>query len=287
MPKRFGGIARDHAINFQIERTRPMKLHCEAIQASEPDAPTIAFLHAFPMDSRMWEHQMLYLRGRANVVTLDIRGYGQSRVAEDAPFSMSEFAGDVKETLDAAGIARCILAGCSMGGYTMFEFWRHWPDRVAGMILCDTRAEADDDAARARREAQIRRIRDEGPSFMPDFAEQNLLSPQTRAGNPDLVRQVRETAAQAPSSVLIRTIEALAARPDSGPTLPTISVPVLILVGDEDTVTPLPLAERMAREIPGAQLAKIPDAGHLSPWENPDASNRAIEEMLRFNYDFS
>jgi pimeloyl-ACP methyl ester carboxylesterase len=168
-----------------------------------------------------------------------------------------------------------------MGCYTILEFWRRYPARVAGMILCGTRAEADSETLFRNRMSQIERIRAEGTGFLREFAEMNLLSPATRENQPALVEEVGRWVSQAPAESVIRVLEALAVRSDSGPSLPTIFVPVLAVFGEDDTVTPVECGERLAREIPDARLAKIRAAGHLAPLEQPEVVNEEIRTFLR------
>jgi 3-oxoadipate enol-lactonase len=174
-----------------------------------------------------------------------------------------------------------VFAGCSMGGYTMFELWRQAPGLIAGMVLCDTRAEPDTDESRAKRSEQIRMIRERGPDFMQYFVAQNLLSETTRTEQPGVVVRVKELVSQAPAETMVATLQALADRADSGPTLASINVPTLVVVGENDTVTPLAASERLRKDIPGAELQVIPGAGHLTPLEKPDEINALLGRFVK------
>jgi len=245
-----------------------------------PGAPVVVFLHAFPLDRTMWRAQGEALRAYAGVLAVDCRGFGASAAPPGAASSFGVFAEDICETMDSLGIAKVVLAGCSMGGYTAFEFWRRHAGRVVGMALCNTRAEADTDAIRTRRAEQADRIRKEGTAFVADWAVENLLSAATRETRPEVADAVRQTVLRARAESVVGALEALALRPDSTATLATIRVPVTVVVGEQDTVTPLALAETIASGIPGAQLVMIPRAGHLSPMENPDAVSDAIRGVV-------
>jgi pimeloyl-ACP methyl ester carboxylesterase len=242
--------------------------------------PVVAFLHAFPLDRSMWRDQWEGLRGDAGMLLADCRGYGGSAAPAGGEFSFAAFADDLRDTLDSLRVGAAVLAGCSMGGYTAFEFWRRHPGRVVGMVLCNTRAEADTDAIRARRAEQAGRIRDEGTAFLADWAAENLLSAATRDARPRLAEVVRETVRRATPESVVATLGALAGRADSTPTLATIRVPVAVVVGDGDTVTPPSLAETIASGIAGSRLTVIPGAGHLSPLESPEAVNDAVRALL-------
>jgi 3-oxoadipate enol-lactonase len=246
----------------------------------ENDLTPVVFLHAFPMDSRMWRSQVRFVAKKRRAVAPDARGYGNSKTADEITFTVPGYADDVIETLDELGVRRAIFCGCSMGGYAMFELWRRHRGRVAGMILCDTRAEADAPPAKQKRAQQIARIREEGAGFMVDFVAENLLGKRTRDTAPDIVGEVRQWASEAPAATIAANLQGLADRTDSGDSLPAIDVPTLVIVGQEDTITPLDAASRLAREIPHARLVVIPDAGHLSPVENPTAVNAAIAAYL-------
>lgn len=248
-------------------------------------APPLVLLHAFPVDSRMWREQLASLQGPADVLALDLRGYGRSEAGEE-PFTLELLADDVLETLSSlfpAGV-RAVFGGCSMGGYLAFEIWRRRPEAVAGLVLCDTRAEADTEEIRARRRDQVEKIRAEGAEFLPRLMLPNVLGAATRETRPELADEIRGWMSAPAPQVLIWTLEMLAARPDSGPTLATITVPTLVMVGEEDTITPRSCAEQIRDGIPGAELAVIPQAGHLAPLENPQAANQAIEEWLGRNF---
>lgn len=243
--------------------------------------PPVVFLHAFPVDSRMWRAQLAELGREHDVITIDFRGYGRS-VAGEEPYSMELFARDVLNTLSLLDepVSRAVFAGCSMGGYVSFEIWRQQPEAVAGLVLCDTRAEADTDDTRQKRCDQVEKIRNEGPDFLPRLMSQNVLGTTTRQQHPELVEEVKGWMGNAPAEVLIRSLQALGERRDSTPLLKEITCPTLVLVGEEDTVTPPECAERMRDAIAGARLTKVPAAGHLSPLENPDAVNSAIDTWL-------
>ena len=257
-----------------------MKLWAQIEKPAESSSTPLVLLHAFPMDSRMWRGQVAHFSWARTVVAPDARGYGHSKMPDGAPFTMRAYADDVADTLDSLGVDKAVFGGCSMGGYAIFELWNWHRDRVAGMILCDTRAEPDAAAARENRQRQVERIEREGAAFMVDFAAENLLGDHTRQSNPQLVAEVRQWVSEAPATTIAANLEGLAARADSGPRLPTINVPTLVIVGEQDKVTPLEAAQHLVNEIQGARLAVIPNAGHLAPLENPESVNQAIGGFL-------
>lgn len=259
-----------------------MKLGYES-RGDESGASPLVFLHAFPLTSAMWDHQLKHFARERRVLTLDLRGYGKSVDTDGSLFDVAQYARDVRETLTGLGITRAIFTGCSMGGYVIFELWRQEPGLFSGMVLADTRAEADNEEARAKRQKQTEQIQQQGAGFMPEFVVENLLSPYTRSHRPKVVAEVKQLVGQASPGTIVSTLRMLASRPDSGPTLATIDVPCLVAVGEDDQVTPRELSERLVRDIPNAELHIIPQAGHLSPLENPDEFNRTLDEFLTTN----
>lgn len=247
--------------------------------ASDYSLPLV-LLHAFPLNSEMWRPQLQYFGRTRLVIAPDFRGYGKSDEHDGNEWDVSTYAGDVRDTLQELKITRAVIGGCSMGGYTIFELFRQEPGLFAGMILADTRAEPDTDDGKQKRHQQIQKIQQQGTGFVPDFVVENLLGNYTRRNRPEVVEHVKSIVSNASAGTITSTLRMLATRPDSGPTLPTINIPCLVVVGEEDTVTPRENSERLVRDIPGSQLEIIPNAGHLSPLENPEGFNKAVERFL-------
>jgi pimeloyl-ACP methyl ester carboxylesterase len=168
----------------------------------------------------------------------------------------------------------------SMGGYVAFEFLRRHAERLRALVLVNTRAGPDDTDQRARRDVTIARIRRDGPAFLVDDMVPRLLAPASLQTQPDVVRQVRAMVAGNPAAGLIAALAAMRDRPDARPLLPEIRVPTLVIAGSDDQLIPLAEARAMAEAIPGAQLAVIPDAGHLAPLEQSVNTSRVIREFL-------
>ena len=239
------------------------------------EAP-IVLLHAYPLDSRMWDAQKAALGGR-RVLTPDFPGFG---TVPPGPESLAEFAGHVEREMDAAGISSAIIVGLSMGGYVAFRLWESHPERVAALVLADTRAGPDGAEAAARRADQAERARREGLEWLPDAMLEPVLGESTRRDRPDIAVTVGEMMLDASPEGVARALLAMRARPDSRPLLPTIDVPTLVVVGEEDRVTDAAEARTIAEGVPGAELVTIPHAGHLSNLENPEAFNDALLRFL-------
>jgi 3-oxoadipate enol-lactonase len=178
------------------------------------------------------------------------------------------------------GTGPVVLAGLSMGGYIAFECWRRRPAAIRGLVLADTRAEADTDEARARRVAMQARARTEGTGAVIDAMLPGLLGATTQTSDPHVAHEVRAWALETPGEAVADALEALRTRPDSRPTLSTITVPTLVIVGVEDTLTPPPAARLIADGVIGASLVEVPAAGHLSNVEQPAAFDTALHRWL-------
>jgi pimeloyl-ACP methyl ester carboxylesterase len=190
-------------------------------------------------------------------------------------------ADEVARLLDQLGLReRIILGGLSMGGYVCFAFVRKFADRLAGLILADTRAEADDDTARANRDKMIGFASTNPPSAVIEQMLPRLLGPRTLSARPEVVEEVQRIAsAQRPAGILA-ALQMLRNRPDSTPTLGQIRVPSLIIVGKDDALTPPSLAEGIASHIASAKLVELAEAGHLSNLERPVEFNEAVRAFL-------
>jgi 3-oxoadipate enol-lactonase len=241
--------------------------------------PPLVLLHAFPLNRAMWGSQVAALRDRFTVITPDYRGFGASDLPA-GPLTMDDYAADVLAMLDVLGHKRVILGGCSLGGYVAFRMIAHAADRVTALILADTRAEPDTDEGRQRRHAAIERIEREGPAgFVEEFAA-NLVGPTTKAQRPGVAAALRQIIGAPDARGLTAALAAMASRPDSRPLLASITVPALVIVGEEDALTPPASAEVMAKGMPHARLAVIPAAGHLACLEAPETFNRLVREFL-------
>jgi len=210
------------------------------------------------------------------VIAPDLRGLGASARGSGAT-SLDQHADDMAALLDHLAIENATVAGLSMGGYISFALWRRHRERVAALILADTRAGADSEEGRQGREKNARLAEEQGPSAIADQMLPKLLSPNAPAALRDQVRAIIESNDRAGIAAALR---AMAARPDSTPLLATIDVPTLVIVGAEDALTPPSEAEAMFNAIPGCRLAEIPGAGHLSNVEAPEAFNAEVTEFL-------
>lgn len=263
-------------------KKEPMDAYVKDIRLEYTDQGTgtpIVLLHAFPLDRTMWAPQLNTLSASFRTITVDLRGHGGSRVSH-APYTLEDLATDVKDLLDHLTIQEAIFIGLSMGGYILMAFYRLYPDRVKALLLADTRAQADTADGRAGRLEMIRTAVTQGASAIADIMIPRLLSARTIKTNPALVGEVRAMIVRNPVETIVADLRAMAARPDSIPLLAQIARPTLVLVGELDQGTPPSDARFMAERIPGARLAVLRDAGHLSNLEEPEAFNQAALSFL-------
>jgi pimeloyl-ACP methyl ester carboxylesterase len=242
------------------------------------DGPALLLVHGFPLDRSLWAHQVATLAGWRRIAP-DLRGLGAT-VAPDDDYSIAAYADDLIGLLDRLRVSRAVVAGLSMGGYVAFEMVRRYRDRVAGLILCDTRADADGPEGRASRDAMIALAQEQGVGVVAERLLPRLLGRTTQLTQPHVVEQVREMMTRAPVAGVVGALQAMKERPDSTPLLPSIGVPTLVVVGQEDEMTPPAIAKVMTGAIPSAAMTVIAGAGHLSPLESPTAVSRVMAEFL-------
>ena len=241
--------------------------------------PAILFVHGFPLDRWMWHPQVGALDGFLRVAP-DLPGLGESPLGE-GPASMASYAAELGRCLDRLHLESVVLCGLSMGGYIAFECLRQWPERIAGLALLDTRADADTEEGRRGRDRLIAEVRTRGAVAAADAMLPKLVGTTTAEAKPAWLSELRRRIERSPVEGVVAALEAIKARPDSTPLLGKIAVPTLVLVGAEDVITPPPLAEAMAGAIPGASLVVVPGAGHLPTLEQPHAVTEALQSLAR------
>jgi len=241
--------------------------------------PALLFLHAFPLGLGMWEPQASAFASSHQVIRFDARGFGGSPPG-DGLLTMERIADDAVGLLDHLDVSRAIVCGLSMGGYAAFALVRRHADRLKALVLADTRAGADSDAARAARAAQADKVRKEGSASIADAVLPKLVGETTHAQRPELVARLKETIAANPPRGIADALAGLAARADSTSTLREVRVPTLVVCGAEDVLTPVSESEALVRGIAGSQIQIIPGAGHLSSLENPEQFNLSLRKFL-------
>jgi 3-oxoadipate enol-lactonase len=240
----------------------------------------VLLLHAFPLDAEMWEPQVEALGDKFRFVTVDLLGFGESDAPQDrSAYSIEAYADQAKAVVDALGVGKVVLVGLSMGGYVILAFLRKYRDFAAGVVLADTRAEADAPEGIQKRTAQQKQVSEQGTAELIDALIGALLSQSTVERKRDVTERVKSLMDN-PAYGYIGALEAMKNRPDSTDGLVEIKVPSLIVVGENDGLTPPELSRKMHEHIGGSRLVVLPEAGHLSNLESPEAFNGALAEFL-------
>jgi 3-oxoadipate enol-lactonase len=176
--------------------------------------------------------------------------------------------------------APVVYAGLSMGGYIGWDFFRKYGSRLAGLVLCDTRATPDTPQAAAARLQTARQVLAEGTAPLADSMIAKLLAPATFAAGGDVVELVRRMILESDPRAVAAAACGMAQRPDATLLLSRIACPALLLVGQFDALTPVEEMRALAQAIAGSRFEIIPDAGHMTPIENPAATTAAIARFL-------
>lgn len=238
-------------------------------------------LHAFPIGASMWEPQMRSIPSGWRLITPDLRGFGGSTDADSqSVISMSDYADDLVALLDELGVERVVVGGASMGGYATMAFVQAAGERVDGLVLANTRAGADSPEARANRRNMLALVDREGPSGVAREMMPKLLGKTTRETNPQVEPFVRRLIKQQSQAAIRGAIHRMMHRPDSTALLAQVTVPALVITGEEDELIPVDESRAIAGSIKNSTLVTIPGAGHLSNVEQPDAFNNALNSFL-------
>ncbi len=237
------------------------------------------WLHAFPLNADMWRHQLEHPPAGWRLIAPDFRGFGGSAI-DSADVGVDDYAGDILALMDDLAFDRAVIGGLSFGGYVAFAMFRRAPERIAGLVLADTRPTADSEDGSAARRALLEAVRREGVGIVPDRQIPTVLGATTRGERPAVVAEVKRIIAANAAPGIEAAIVALMRRPDSTADLIRIQVPTLLIVGDEDEITPLADASAMHRAIRGSSMAILARAGHLSNLETPDAFSTTISEWV-------
>jgi 3-oxoadipate enol-lactonase len=240
----------------------------------------LLLVHGFPLDHRMWDGQIEELSAGLRVIAPDLRGFGGSGGAGDCT-TMARFADDLARLLDALAVKEPIaLCGLSMGGYVAWEFWRRHGERLSHLILCDTRSAADPpDAARLRRETADR-VLSHGTGILVETMLPKLFAKRTFERDPSVVEAARRMIVEAPPAGVAAALRGMAQRHDASDWLTRISIPALVVCGQEDAISGVAEMEQIARKLPHAQFVVVPDCGHMAPMEDATRVNRAIRRFI-------
>lgn len=246
--------------------------------ADKGQGPAVLFLHGFPLSLGMWDAQEA-LSDRYRIVRFDARGHGGSGVGDSA-LTMDRIAEDAAVLIERLRLGPVILAGCSMGGYAAFAFAQKHPSLLRALVLVDTKAGADTPEARKGRGELAAKVMKDGPPAALEAFLPKLVGETTKASRADVVAKIKDMVLATPKQGISDALHGIAARQDSTPFLREITVPTLVICGEEDVITPRAEAEILQKGITGAELAMIPKSGHLPSMETPEEFNRILGAFL-------
>lgn len=244
----------------------------------------VVLVHGFPLDHTMWASQIETLSKRYRILAPDLRGFGRTplgKIDRASGITMERCADDLADMLDALGIkGKVVLCGFSMGGYVAWQFWHRYRERLRGLILCDTKAASDSEEARAKRLETAAHISELGSAKFADEMLPKLFAANSLKQRREAVDRTRAVISQTPPASIAAALRGMAARPSMTATLSAIAVPTLAIVGAEDAISPPAEMREMTKAIKNAELVEVPDAGHMTPVENPTVVNEAIQGFL-------
>lgn len=248
------------------------------LDEGNPKGLPIVLLHAYPMNHLMWDFQMDPLKKDFRIIRYDVRGMGQTE-AGPFPFAFETLVDDLIALLDHLQISKAVLCGLSMGGYIALRTVSRNPERVLGLILCDTQSQADQNIGRLHRYEALQTMQQKGvPVWTEGFAKK-VLADETFEKQPTVVELLKRIVNSHSTLAVSRLTLALVSRFDTTEELPKIPVPTLVMAGEHDKLIPSENTQSMKERIPGAKLAILPHAGHMSNMENPQEFN---SHLLRF-----
>ncbi|SEQ47190.1 alpha/beta fold hydrolase [Lentzea albida] len=236
----------------------------------------LVLVHGHPFDRTMWRPQVEHFsRAGWRVIAADLRGYGETTVVSGTT-PLSTFASDLAALLDHLGVERFVLGGLSMGGQIVLECARTFPERLRGLVLADTFAQAETEEGRRARNDMAERLLREGMAGYAIEVRWKMVAPH----NPVVAEFVSQLMHNAPPEGAAAALRGRAERPDYTETLATITVPTLVIVGSDDEYTPVGDAEYMHERVPGSTLVVVEGAAHMPNLERPEVFNRAVEDLL-------
>ena len=245
-----------------------------------PQGLPVVFIHGFPFSHKMWEPQINVMPSNIHAITYDIRGHGDSDVG-DGQFTIELFVDDLIALLDHLRVEKAVLCGLSMGGYIALRAFERHPDRVRGLILCDTKSEPDTNAAKIKRTITMKAVKAAGvQSFAEDFVK-SIFWEKTFEKNPSAIAVIKQIICSNSPRGICGTLLALASRTDTTPALSSINIPTCIIIGEHDKLTTPSDAQTMHTMITGSEMHVLSNAAHISNLENTQEFNQLLINFLK------
>jgi 3-oxoadipate enol-lactonase len=242
-------------------------------------APAVIFIHGFPFSKSMWDRQADVLKSNFRIIAYDVRGHGGTEAGREE-FSIDVFTEDLIHLMDALHVDKAVLCGISMGGYIALNAIEKFPERFIGLVLCSTQCFADTKETKEQRIKAIEKIKQDGKEAYANESIKKLFASSSLQTKSSEVETTREMIMQAFADSLKNTLFALAGRKETCSGLSGIKVPVMIIGGKEDPITPPAAHEFLRDHIKGAELYIIENAGHLVNMENTKAFNSYLRKYL-------
>jgi 3-oxoadipate enol-lactonase len=240
----------------------------------------VVFIHGFPLSQKMWESQISELPNDIHAIAYDVRGHGSSAVG-DGQYTMELFVDDLIVLLDHLGIEKAVLCGLSMGGYIALRAVEKHPNRIKGLILCDTKSQPDTNEGKIKRTNSLKTLKSAGVTAFADDFVKTIFGTKTFEDNPKAIEFVKELIRANSVLGICGTLLALACRTETTASLSSINVPACIIVGEFDLLTPPSCAQEMHKAITGSEIHILPNAGHMSNLENTKDFNTHLLFFLK------
>jgi pimeloyl-ACP methyl ester carboxylesterase len=231
----------------------------------------------------MWDKQIEVFKNNYRVIAYDVRGHGSSEVGTGI-YSIELFVNDLINLMEVLKIDKAILCGLSMGGYIALNAMEYYSDHFDALILCDTNCIADTSDVKEKRMKAIETIKKDGVEKFADESLKNLFAPESFLTKGVDIAKVREMIVNTPKKTLYKTLRAFYERKETCSNLPNIKVPVLIMVGNQDKITPPEAAQLIHEKVEDSSLYILEHAAHLSNLENPEEFNNQLEKFVSTVY---
>jgi pimeloyl-ACP methyl ester carboxylesterase len=243
--------------------------------------PPVVLLHGFPFNRNMWSPQIDFLaRSGFRIICPDLPGFGDSPLDQGA-ITMSGYADAVVNLLDTLKISQAVIGGMSMGGYVLLNLVERYPERVRAAMYLVTRAAGDDPAAREKRTFLAQEVTEGRFSAVPEAFIQVLFAPETPSRSPELIEQVQQWMNDCSAAGVVAGLLAMRDRKDYVASLGQLDVPSLVVGAEHDMAVPPEHAQVLAAGLPQAELALVPEAGHMANLERPALFNDLLLNFLR------